>query len=81
MKETKIQFDNSLDSEEMPVLYELDYSKAKKNRFAPILAEQEGYVKLSPEILKVFKNGDNVNKFLISIINNYPKSGKISRPV
>ena len=61
-------------AEEMLDHYEFDYSKAKANRFAPILAEQEGYIKLDSEIQKVFKNSEEVNNFLLSIINTYPKS-------
>ena len=73
MKKTKLNKEILPDEDDMLEHYDFDYSKAKPNRFAPILAEQEGYIKLQPDIQKVFKNSDDVNNFLRSIIKNYPK--------
>ncbi len=67
---------NIIDVDEMLDNYEFDYSKAKPNRFAHILAEQAGYIKLDSEIQKVFKNSEEVNNFLLSKIKTYPKAKK-----
>jgi hypothetical protein len=75
MKKTKENTIKANEQEEdMLSHYEFDYSQAKPNRFAAILAEQEGYVKLDSEIQKVFKSSEEVNNFLLSIIKSYPKS-------
>ncbi len=73
MKKTNSNIDLQAD-DEMPDHYEFDYSKAKPNRFAPILAEQHGYIKLQDDVHKVFKNSEQVNKVLRAIIATYPKS-------
>ena len=66
----------NIDQDEMSEHYDFDYSKAKPNHYAAILAEQEGYVKLQPDIKKVFKTSEQVNDVLRAIINSFPKSGK-----
>lgn len=58
--------------------YDFDYSKSIKNPFAPILAEQENYVKLEPDVKKVFKTSDEVNRVLRAIISAYPSKKKKS---
>ncbi len=70
MKTTK----NIIDDDEMLDNYKFDYSKAKPNRFAHIIAAQAGYIKLDSEILKVFKNSEEVNNSLLSSIKTYPKA-------
>jgi hypothetical protein len=78
----KINKNIKQNSGEMPEHYDLDYSRAKPNRFAPILAEQENYVKLEPDVKKVFKTSDEVNKVLRAIISAYPsKKRKSASPV
>lgn len=54
--------------------YNFDYSKAKPNKFAPILAEQKGFIKLQPDIQKVFKTSEHVNNALRALINAIPKA-------
>ncbi len=75
MKKTRENIDLQAD-DEMPDHYEFDYSKAKPNRFAPILAEQHGYIKLQDDVHKVFKNSEQVNEVLRAIIATYPKGRK-----
>ncbi len=66
------------DQDELSEHYDFDYSKAKNNRFAPLLAEQEGFVKLEPDIRRVFRTSDQVNNALRAIINAVPKTKKKS---
>ena len=73
MKKTKDKKTNPADGDKMPDHYEFDYSKAKPNRFAPVLAEQEGFIQLQPDIRKVFKTSDQVNTALRAFINAIPK--------
>ena len=74
MKKTKQKNNPKTDDDEMLEHYDFDYNKAKPNRFAPVLAEQEGYIKLQPDIHKIFKTSEEVNNLLRAIINSYPKS-------
>ena len=66
----------NIDRDEMPEHYDFDYSKAKPNHYAAILAEQEGYIKLQPDIKKVFKTSEQVNNVLRAIIDSLPRTGK-----
>ncbi len=63
---------------EMSPEYALDYSKAKKNRFA------EDYhisVTLDSDVADVFKDSESVNKALRAIITAIPKpSGSTQKP-
>ncbi|MCX6154517.1 MAG: hypothetical protein NT007_10185 [Candidatus Kapabacteria bacterium] len=74
----KIENNNLIqnNNDEMSEHYDFDYSKAKSNRFAPILAEQNGFIKLQPDIQKVFQTSDQVNNALRSIIHAIPKRNK-----
>jgi hypothetical protein len=56
--------------------YDFDYSKAKPNRFASVLTEQNGFIKLQPDIHKVFQTSDQVNDALRAFINAIPKKNK-----
>ncbi len=62
--------------DEMLDNYDFDYSKAQPNRFAPLLAEQNGFIKLQPDIHKVFQTSDQVNNALRALINAIPKEKK-----
>jgi hypothetical protein len=53
--------------EEMRAEYQLDYSRAKPNRFASKLADTSAVV-LQPDVAAVFKSSDAVNEFLRSAI-------------
>ena len=59
--------------DDMPDNYDFDYSQSQPNRFAPILAEQNGFVKLQPDVHKVFHTSDQVNNALRAFINAIPK--------
>ena len=68
----------NIQQDEMLEHYELDYSKAKPNRFAPLLAEHNGYIKLQDDVLEVFKNSEQVNNVLRAIISTYPLKKAVS---
>ena len=76
MKKTDKININPDDNHEMQEHYDFDYTKAKPNRFAPILAEQNGFIKLQPDIQKVFQTSEQVNNALRAIINIIPKPTK-----
>ena len=58
--------------------YELNYSKAKPNRFAGIVKEKVILYPIDEDVAKVFRNPAEANKALRAIINAIPKksSGK-----
>ena len=74
MKKTNSRKNNGESENDMQDNYDFDYSKSKPNRFASVLAEQEGYIKLQPDIQKIFKTSEQVNNALRAIIISYPKS-------
>ena len=53
--------------------YELNYSKAKPNRFAGIVKEKVILYPIDEDVAKVFRNPDEANKALRAIINAIPK--------
>ncbi len=55
---------DSNDIDELEDNYDFDYSKAKPNRFAKLLNEQEGIIVISPELRHLFPDSDSVNKAL-----------------
>ena len=55
----------------MSAEYELDYSKAKRNRFAE---DYQISVTLDSDVADVFKNSESVNRALRAIITAVPKS-------
>jgi hypothetical protein len=67
--------------EDMLEHYDFDYSQAQPNRFAPILAEQNGYIKLQPDIHKVFQTSDEVNNALRAFIDAIPKKNKRKKAI
>ena len=74
MKKNNNNKNHNLEDDELPDNIDFDYSKSKPNRFAPLLAEQEGYIKLQPDIQKIFKTSEQVNNALRAIIIGYPTS-------
>ncbi len=52
--------------------YDFDYSKAHSNRFA-VPKEADVIVKLEPDIAKVFKTSEEVNKALRAILSAIPQ--------
>jgi len=53
--------------------YDFDYAKSKPNKFAQKLKEQDRYIQLEPDVYKIFKNSNDVNNALRSLINAIPR--------
>jgi hypothetical protein len=53
--------------------YNFDCSKARSNRFATF-TDKNITVKLEPDVAKIFKTSEDVNKALRAIISAIPKS-------
>jgi hypothetical protein len=53
--------------------YNLNYSKAKPNRFAGIVKEKVILYPIDEDVAKVFQNPDEVNNALWAIIKAIPK--------
>jgi hypothetical protein len=54
--------------------YDFDYSKGIRGKYARRATEENGYIKLTPELQKIFKTSEDVNNALKSIITAIPKS-------
>ena len=52
--------------------YDLDYSKAKPNRFASNLPSRVVAVVLEPDVAEVFDTSESVNRLLRSVISAMP---------
>ena len=52
--------------------YELDYRKAKPNRFA--VADQQRVVILEPDVAEYFHDSESVNRVLRALIEVLPKA-------
>lgn len=59
--------------EEMAAEYRFDYRKAKPNRFASRMKDEPLIVLIEPDIAKVFKTPEQVNKALRALISAMPK--------
>jgi hypothetical protein len=67
-------FDSGInDSGNMPPEYELDYRKARPNRFAPGIVDGSLIVVLEPDIAQVFKTPDSVKNILRALIEALPE--------
>ena len=53
--------------------YDLDYSKAKPNRFAGVVKEKVILYPIDEDVAKVFRNPAEANNALRAIINALPK--------
>jgi len=53
--------------------YRFDYRKAKPNRFAKRMKTEPLIVMIEPDIAKVFKTSDQVNKALRALISAMPE--------
>jgi hypothetical protein len=56
--------------------YDFDYSKAKPNRFAGRIANDQTVVLLDPEVSRVFTDAESVNAALRALIAALPKNLK-----
>jgi hypothetical protein len=53
--------------------YDFDYSKGIIGKYTRKATEANGYIKISPELLKVFKTSEDVNNALKALIDAIPK--------
>jgi hypothetical protein len=53
--------------------YEFDYSKAKPNRFASRMKDASLVAVIDPDVAKVFKTTEQVNKALRALISAMPE--------
>lgn len=72
MKKIDKNIVSATDVEDMLPEYNFDFSKAKPNRFAPVLKAQERLVELEPDVFSVFDTSDKVNKALRAFISAMP---------
>lgn len=61
MQEDKVK---NAESDELDAHYDFDYSKAKPNRFAARLAQEQVMVVLDPDIAAIFPTSETVNEAL-----------------
>jgi len=59
--------------QDMAPEYRFDYRKAKPNRFAKRMKTEPLIVMIEPDIAKVFKTSDQVNKALRALISAMPE--------
>ena len=65
---------NKKDDDEM--LLEYDFSGGVRGKYAARLAEENGYIKLDPAIVKHFRKSEDINKILLAIIKSMPTKRK-----
>ena len=70
MKNNKVVEHASSISDEMRDEYQFDYSKAKPNRFASQIGQDQLIIVLNPDVTAVFKTPESVNQVLRTIIIN-----------
>lgn len=75
MKKKPISKAEPLEMDEIPPMHDLDYSKAKPNRFASKLRKSaQVVVLLDPDVSQVFSTPESVNNILRALIANLPKT-------
>ncbi|HEY3267137.1 MAG TPA: hypothetical protein VGM37_09440 [Armatimonadota bacterium] len=60
--------------------YEIDYSKAKPNRFAGRVKLPSVVVALDPDVAEVFQTPESVNAVLRALITTMPEVRKEKQP-
>ncbi len=75
MKKTSIKKNN----DGIKTDYELDYTKAKPNRFANLVRKKTVLIPLEEDVAKVFNSPSQVNDMLRAIIKAIPKKAKKRR--
>ena len=73
MKNTSNSEANQNLEDELLPEYNFDYSKARSNRFAIAKEKDSVTVKLEPDVAKVFKTSEAVNKALRAILSAIPQ--------
>lgn len=76
MKNNKFVEHTSSISDEMRDEYQFDYSKAKPNRFASQIGQDQLMIVLDPDVAAVFKTPESVNQVLRAIITLASKMEK-----
>ena len=71
MKKTPITKPHKV--QEMASEYRFDYRKAKPNRFATRMKNEPLIVMIEPDVAKVFKSAEQVNKELRALISAMPE--------
>lgn len=59
-------------NDELPDEIQFDYARAKPNRFADRLKDQQILVALDPDVAAVFGNAETVNRVLRALIETMP---------
>ncbi|MEK7249734.1 MAG: hypothetical protein AAB209_04850 [Bacteroidota bacterium] len=73
MKKTRSTKRESLLDDDLLPEYNIDYGKAKPNRFAKYFTRDRIMVTLDPDVGKVFTNTRHVNDVLRALIKTMPK--------
>ena len=77
MKKTGASKPTSKEADDMLPEYKFDYSKARPNRFASRIEQEDMTVTLDPDLAEVFTNSESVNAVLRALIETMPgKAGK-----
>lgn len=59
--------------QDMASEYRFDYDKAKPNRFSSRMKDEPLIVMIEPDIAKIFKSSEQVNKALRALISAMPE--------
>ena len=73
MKKTSRRRKASTTQGEMRREYRFDYSRARPNRFAPLMTGKTVAVVLDPDVASVFQSSESVNSLLRSVISALPE--------
>ncbi len=76
MKKTSTRSTPSLKRDGMRREYRFNYSKARPNRFAPMMKDRKVAVVLDPDVAAVFQSPESVNALLRSVITALPNQAK-----
>jgi len=63
---------DKFNGDDLPAEIRFDYSKAKSNRFAVRLKDQQILIALDPDVAAVFDNAETVNRVLRALIETMP---------
>lgn len=73
IKNTDVTEHASSVSDEMQDEYQFDYNKAKPNRFASQIGQDQLMIILDPDVAAVFKTTESVNQVLRALITSMSK--------
>lgn len=57
---------------DLPDEMDFDYTKAKPNRFAELLRDEQVLIPLDPDVAAIFGDADSVNRVLRALIQTMP---------